>query len=166
MRLLLTAMAISMIIACTPPTKKDEKAKGKAPSGASKGPVFAGEYSYGPGADKGRSGNIIIFPNNDSTLLFAIDLSIGPPSYNMGSLFDTLKIKDHQAIYKTSPYSDKGCKWQIYFYGDSLTIKTLDNGDDCGFGGSVIADGNYKLVSRKIPRTYVTQDGDTLYRAK
>lgn len=164
--LMIPIAAILLILGCRSSSERDNKAPGEAVSATSKEATFTGEYTYGPGGDKGPTGDIIIFPKDDSTLLFAIDLSIGPPSYNMGELFDTLRLKNNQAIYKKSADGDNGCKWQIDFYNDSLTIKTLDDAYDCGFGAGVIADGSYKLADHKVPNLYITQDGDTVYRAK
>jgi len=125
---------------------------------------FAGSYGYGPGAEKGKSGTIALYPRNDSTLLFYINLNVGPPSYNGGELFDTLSVKQNQAIYQgSSDYGEKGCKWQIDFESDSLRITTLDNSYDCGFGGNVIADGVYQLNSRQVPQFYIKNQGDTVY---
>lgn len=162
--LMIPIAAILLILGCTSSPRKDVAADKEISVKESKSIVYAGLYSYGLGADKGPSGNITVFPKNDSTLLFAIDLSVGPPSYNMGALFDTLKVKDNRAIYaKKMDDGDTGCKWQVDFYGDSLTIKTLDNAYDCGFGGNVFADGTYKVVNHDVPAFYTTLIGDTVY---
>jgi hypothetical protein len=166
MKILIVPIVILLISACTSPQKEKDTSKEKTAQ-VEKKITLAGTYSYGAGADKGASGDIAIFPKDDTTLLFNIDLSVGPPSYNMGELYDTLKVKDNRAIYfKKSDGSDKGCKWQIDFYGDSLTIKTLDNGYDCGFGNGVSADGKYTVINHDVPSFYISMEGDTLYFGK
>src|SRR5690606_31084976 len=99
-------------------------------------------------------------------LLFYVNLNQGPPAYNSGELFDTLRVKQNQAIYKgytDAGGNDTGCKWQIDFYRDSLRVQTLDEAYDCGFGGNVIADGVYDVESHDIPKFVIKNQGDTLY---
>lgn len=127
-------------------------------------PTLAGTYSYGPGAEKGRTGSLTIFPQNDSTVLFYVNLNIGPPSYNSGELFDTLKVQQNKAIYnRTSGDVDSDCRWEIDFLGDSIRIRTLNNAYSCGFGGNVRADGIYKVQNHEIPKFVIKNQGDTLY---
>lgn len=105
-----------------------------------------------------------IFPRNDSTLLFYANLNVGPPSYNSGELFDTLRVKQNQAIYNgNTGDGDNGCRWQIDFYRDSLRVRTLAQANDCGFGANVVADGMYEVENRDIPKFVIKNQGDTLY---
>lgn len=163
MKLIFVSIGIMLITACTS-TSDNTTATVAADNDKIE---VTGMYGYGPGADKGRTGAITIFPNDDSTLLFGINLSVGPPSYNMGALFDTLTLdgSGHQGYFESdSGYDDKGCKWQVIFHGDSLSLKTLDGANDCGFGNGVYADGTYTLIDRNLPDAYTDQVGDTIYR--
>ena len=155
-------MGIMLVGACTPTINHT----GETPAAASDNIEITGKYGYGPGADSGRTGTITIFPNQDNTLLFGIEVSVGPPSYNMGALFDTLRVdaSGHQAHFESDGYGEKGCRWHVVFHGDSLTIKTLDGANECGFGNGVYADGTYLLVDRTPPDAYTNQVGDTIYR--
>lgn len=165
MKYLIVIFALSMF-ACSPnqESRTKEKRDSSLPQLAEKQQEFAGTFSYGPGAEKGKSGTIALYPSNDSTLLFYINLNVGPPSYNGGELFDTLTVKQNQSLYEgPSDYGEKGCKWQIDFESDSLRIKTVGNSYDCGFGGGVIADGVYQLNSRQVPQFFIKNQGDTVY---
>ncbi|QNL47818.1 hypothetical protein H8S90_13410 [Olivibacter sp. SDN3] len=165
MKLIVISIGIILISACTSTSDNCTETSGKDSDKIE----VTGQYGYGPGADKGRTGTMTVFPNDNKTLLFGIDLSVGPPSYNMGALFDTLTVDEsgHLAIFENDKgYGDKGCKWEVMFHGDSLTIKTLNGANECGFGNGVYADGTYRLIDRNLPDAYTDQVGDTIYQTK
>jgi hypothetical protein len=112
---------------------------------------YSGTYFYGKGIEKGGIGTITVFPENDTTILFYLDLNRGVPSYNMGSLYGQVKIiNDCGVFFKKFDSSGKSCKWNLVFSKNNLIIKTIDGQDNCGFGFAVNADGIFKRSSKKI----------------
>lgn len=173
MKVFFLTIGVLLCVACMSTTNRDEASqdtvtnRAEALQDAAKANMqLTGTYGYGPGADKGPTGTISVFPHDDNTVLFGIDLSVGPPSYNMGALFDTLTIdkSGHQGQFEHRGYGDRGCRWQVTFHGDSLTIETLDGANECGFGNAVSAAGTYQLIDRNPPQVYTDQVGDTIYR--
>ena len=110
---------------------------------------YAGTFSS-------ATGTILIYPESDSTVLFYIDINRGAPSYNMGSLYDRLKIIKGHGTYVSK---DQGCQWTIQFSNDKLIIGTVKEFYDCGFGNGVLADGSFGQTSKKVPDHFVNGDG-------
>ncbi len=124
---------------------------------------YAGTYSYGIDIEKERIGNISVFPETDTTILFYIDVNRGAPSYNLGALYGRVKIiNGHGTFYTKLDSSDKGCKWKFLFLKDILTLTTCDGYYDCGFGHAVIADGDFKQISSKIPVYFEDPEGHSI----
>jgi len=125
---------------------------------------YSGFYSYGTDVEKGRIGTIFIYHETDTTILFYIDLNRGAPSYNMGSLYGRVKItSDTGLFYSKFAYADMGCKWIFHFTKNSLTIKTVDEQDYCGFGHAVFADGEFKRKSNKSEDFFENMEGEKIY---
>ncbi len=125
---------------------------------------YAGTYSYGKDIEKGRIGTIFIYSETDSTILFYIDLNRGAPSYNMGSLYGRVKIINGSGTFFTKfDYSENSCKWNFRFLKNDLTIKTVDEQDDCGFGYAVIADGIFRKTSNKMLNYFEDMEGKKIY---
>ena len=125
---------------------------------------FSGFYSYGTDVEKGRIGTIFIYSETDTTILFYINLNRGAPSYNMGSLYGRVKITgDSGMFYSKFDYAAKGCKWTFRFTKNSLTIKTVDEEYDCGFGHAVFGDGEFKRKSKKSEDFFEDMEGKKIY---
>ena len=120
---------------------------------------YAGVYSFGENVEKGAVGSVFIYPETDSTVLFFIDVCRGAPSYNLGQLYDRLKIVNGKGIYFSNKYDNsdtqQGCKLQLTIHDQILTIKTLDNAGECGFGGNVTADNEFRLKDKKKPTCFI-----------
>ena len=128
---------------------------------------YTGIYSYGKDIEKERIGNIVIYPETDSTILFYIDLNRGAPSYNMGSLYGRVIIKNGKGVFFTKKKHEEGaCKWSFEFTKKSLTIKTLQSNFDCAMGHGVYADGVYELFSNKLVDYFEDQEGRKTYYSK
>lgn len=126
---------------------------------------FGGSYAYGKDLEKGRIGNLSIYPETDSTVLFYLDLNRGAPSYNMGNLYGRIKILNSSGIfYLTGNGAD--CKFNLSFSKDFANIKTLEEKSNCFFGYAVYADGNFKRRSKQIPQYFQSPTGDTTYFGK
>ena len=128
---------------------------------------YSGFYSYGKNIEKERVVSILIYAETDSTILFYIDLNRGAPSYNMGSLYGRVKIKNDGGTFFTKyDYAENGCKWSLNFTKNSLIIKTIDNQYDCEFGHAVFADGTFKRKSNKIQDYFEEMEGEKVYFTK
>lgn len=123
---------------------------------------YAGNYSFGKNPDKERTGNIVVYPETDSTVLFQIFICNGPPIYHIGSMYNRWKIKNDTCIfYLKFDYSEIGCKWKVIFKNNTIQITTFEGQYDCefgGFGGAVKADGIYKR--KKIELIPYFHDGE------
>jgi len=124
---------------------------------------FAGTYSFGKDIEKERVGTVIVYPETDSTILYYIDLNRGAPSYNMGSLYSRVKLKNGEAEFQTQVSPNKCCKWVFKFSNEALTIATVENCVDCGFGYHVYVDGKYFRISKKIPEHFVNGEGRKIF---
>jgi hypothetical protein len=119
---------------------------------------FAGEYSYRLG--KGAIGNIILYPETDTTMLFYIEINNGAPSYNSGRLYGRACVLNEAGLFDVKfDDAEHGCKWNLAFSRGLLTIRSVFPNFDCGFGNAVIADGDYKRRSHKVIEYF--EDGES-----
>ncbi len=123
---------------------------------------YGGTYSYGSNVEKGRIGTIYIYPETDSTILFYIDLNRGAPSYNTGYLYGRVIIKnDNGTFYTKIDPAENGCKLIFKFSRSKLTIQSIEV--NCGFGGLVYADGEFKKISKKPLDYFEDVEGKKVY---
>jgi hypothetical protein len=128
---------------------------------------YAGIFSYGSDVENGRVGQITIFPETDSTVLFYFESNRGKPSYNMGSLYGRVKLLQDTGVFFQKIDSEvKGCKFGFKFAKGQLTLTTLDNLDDCGFGYGVYVQGKFKQISKKVPLSFTDLEGKEVYFKK
>jgi hypothetical protein len=128
---------------------------------------YAGVYSFGKNVETGPVGSVTIFPETDTTVLFYIDICKGAPSYNLGQLYSRMKMINGEAVFYTKlAFDEKGCKWKLTISNRILTIKTLDDCYECGFGSSVYADNQYALKERKMPVYFVDGHNHKIYFSK
>lgn len=122
---------------------------------------YAGKYSYGreEGAND-YGGSLIVYPETDSTVLFFIDIYSG----NLGQAYNRLLVKNGKGIFESK--TSGCCKWQVVFDVGKLTISTLDKCYDCGFGGSVFADHNYKRMDSIVPEFFIDGHGHKIFFSK
>ncbi len=124
---------------------------------------YAGTYSYGTNIEKERTGNISVFPETDTTILFYVDVNRGAPSYNMGELYGRVKIIDGRGtFYIKLDSSDQGCKWDFIFSKSLVTLRTFDDYYDCEFGNAVYVDGDFKQTSSAIPVKFENLEGRSI----
>jgi hypothetical protein len=125
---------------------------------------YAGVYEYGDSPENGPTGQITVYPESDDSILFFMDISRGAPSYNMGNLYDRVKIKSNKGTYYAKyEYGENPCNFSLFFSGDKLIIKTKKNGYDCGFGGNVIADGVYNKVKSAEFDSFMDMTGEKYF---
>ena len=117
--------------------------------------TYAGTYKYGSGNEADAGGVVKVYPESDSTILFYIDICIGEPSYNSGSLYGRVTINRGQGVFSTkNDYSNIGCKWLFDFVNDTLKLSTTDHQYECGFGNGVVVDGCFSRISNIIPEFF------------
>jgi hypothetical protein len=126
-------------------------------------PNYAGVYEYGKDIEKEPVGQLTVFKEANGTYLFYLDVSTGAPSYNMGSLYGRLTVKDGKATYSNQlEYTDKPCTLDFTVAGE--TIKVASRKDtDCGFGNGVYADGDFKRTKTTQPDHFVNGEGTKVY---
>jgi hypothetical protein len=128
---------------------------------------YSGVYSYGEDVEKGPVGQVTVFAETDTTILFFIDICRGAPSYNLGQHYDRLNIENGKGIYfSQDDFDEKGCKWQVIFNGKSLTITTIDDCYECGFGANVIADNEYIRKDLTKPEFFIDGHGHKIFFSK
>ncbi len=105
------------------------------------------------GETYGYFGNIAIKSIAKDKIAIKLYVCKGAPSYNSGSIADTLLIKDNKAIYTVPSEIDSTCKVIFRFFRQGIEVEeiTADYNCGCGFGHAVVATGYYKRKSYKIP---------------
>jgi hypothetical protein len=125
---------------------------------------YSGKYSFGKNVKKGPVGSVTVFAETDTTILFFIDVCRGAPSYNLGQLYGRLKFENGKGIYfSKDEFDKKGCKWQVIIDDKMLTIKTIDDCYECGFGGNVIADNKYIHKDKTRPKFFIDGHGHKIF---
>ncbi len=128
---------------------------------------YSGKYSFGENVELGPVGSVTVFAETDTTILFFIDICRGAPSYNLGQHYGRLNIENGKGIYFSKyEFNERACKWQVIIEGNALTIKTIDNCFDCGFGGNVIADNKYIRKDLTKPEFFTDGHGNKIFYKK
>lgn len=129
--------------------------------------VYAGSYSFGTNAEKGRVGSLTVYPETDSTILFYFESNRGAPSYSMGQLYGRLKMTNGKGFYFSNPQDSlTSCQFSCEFQTAQAVIKTLHDKDNCGFGYGVYVDGLYQRYSRTVPIYFEDLTGNKVYFEK
>lgn len=100
----------------------------------------------------GRFGEIRVKKLKDDKIVLSLNVCRGAPSYNVGLVDDTLKIKNNHSVLKCNmPQIDQKGELHFYFSKGGIEVKEkhLKYDEFCAFGHAVHADGFYKLQSRK-----------------
>lgn len=125
---------------------------------------IGGTYSFGDNVEKGPVGSIIVYPLNDNTALFYLDVCEGAPSYNLGQMFGQMTIKGNIGTYNSRlDDDDLNCLLKFEFKSGILKVTTNEGHDDCGFGYAVYADNSYMLIDNSIPKYFIDGQGDTTF---
>ena len=105
------------------------------------------------GEEYGYSGQIQVKAITNDKIVITLCVCKGAPSYNLGSILDTLKYNNNIVVYTTPDDIDATCKITFQFDKKGVTVveETADYNSGCGFGHAVVADGFYKRTSSKIP---------------
>ena len=124
---------------------------------------IGGTYSFGDGAEKGQTGSVMIYPLSDNSALFYLDVCLGAPSYNSGTLFGEITITENIGFYDSNIDNEfLNCLLKFEFSSNQLKITTDTESDDCGFGHGIDADHIYKLKDASIPEYYENMEGNRI----
>ncbi len=105
-----------------------------------------------------------IYAETDSTILFYLDMNRGAPSYNMGAIYGRVLIKKGRGIFISSIEGyKKSCELSFQFMTGKLTVNTINDNDDCGFGYGVFADGKFRKITNKNPQYFLDMTGEKQY---
>lgn len=128
---------------------------------------YGGVYTFGDDNPEGPTGEVYIYPENDSTALFYLFKSRGAPSYNMGSIDGRITVHNGKATFrKQYEYFENECILHFEFGKDSLTVIEDENNCDCGFGYGVYINNTFKRTSSEIPQYYTTMTNEKVYFAR
>ena len=131
--------------------------------------TLAGTYKYGGKNENSAFGEALIYPNDNRSFSFYLDLNRGAPSFNMGQLYGRAFLQANKTtwLYQNSDTTKNNrCALTFSFDKGNLVIKTLSDKDDCGFGYGVLADGTYRQSKKSIPTYFITPTEDTVYFKK
>jgi hypothetical protein len=75
-----------------------------------------------------------------------------------------MKITNASAtFYYKFNHTVKGCHWMVKFDEDKVSIKTVSDQYECGFGAHVYADADYTRVSDKSVEYFVDAHGTKVF---
>lgn len=99
---------------------------------------------------EGYYGNINVKKLADGKVVLNLFICRGAPSYNSGSLNDTLAVKNNIATYLYE--GGKSCRITFHFYRQGIKVEehTAENSGGCGFGYAVYSDGFYNRRNKDI----------------
>lgn len=126
--------------------------------------VLPGTYNNIKAEERGKVGRLLLYPKENNTFLFSLTLNRGKPSYNSGHMFGELIFVDNVALYQIADFKfeEKICKLEFKNIDKIISISSIDNNNQCGFGFGVYADGEYSLTSNEIPKSYIDTLGNTV----
>jgi len=118
---------------------------------------LTGVYSFGTSAEKGPVGQVIVYPESDTTILFYFESCIGPDSYSMGEIYGRVQLNSDTGTYTN--YNGLTCKSFFEFKADKLILKADFEKIDCGFGHKVYLNGQFKRTTKKVTDKFTDLDG-------
>ncbi len=123
---------------------------------------IGGIYGFGSNPEVEAVGSLMVYPESDTTFLFALDFTRGAPSYNMGSIYSRAHLRNETWTYNhNEPYEADACAIDFMFSEKFVQIVTRETG--CGFGANVIVDHVYDRTSSIISQYFVGMENDTVY---
>lgn len=103
------------------------------------------------GETYGYFGQIKVKSLSKSKLVITLFVCKGAPSYNAGTLWDTLDVKGNIAVY--TPEDDSTCRITFNLKRKKIIVSQVQDNLNfgCGFGHGVFAEGTYIKVSDETP---------------
>lgn len=126
--------------------------------------IIPGTYLNLKAEERGKVGRLLLCPKENNIFFFSLKLNRGKPSYNSGHLLGELAFDGNVALYQSSEYKfkDKICKLEFKKVDKAISISTIENNNQCGFGFGVYAGGEYTITSKDIPENYIDTLGNTV----
>lgn len=149
--------------ACTETTDhatKNSAAPAAAPGATLQTAAYAGEYNWGDTTRQQAGGTLLVYPESDSTVLLALDISNGPPAFHLGQLYRRAVVRQgvgHCAF--KEEYDSLGCRLRLAFSPEKVMVETDRGYGECGFGQGVYADETYRRTSSAVPQQFVNGEG-------
>lgn len=156
-------LALSAFSSCGNPKQDDSAEAEEAWEEESDTPssmVTGGTFTFGTDVEEGPIGSVMIYPLDDSTAIFYLDVCKGAPSYNLGQLLGKIAISGNTGTYGSD--SDE-CALKFEFSSGKVRISTKNGQHECGFGFGVYADETYQLTDESLPEYFIGGEGDTTY---
>jgi hypothetical protein len=121
---------------------------------------YAGEYNWGDAQRQEAGGTLTVYPESDSTVLFYLDVSNGPPAFHLGQLYQRAVVRQGVArcAFKAD-YDSAGCRLRISFSPKAAVVETEQGYSECGFGNAVSADETYRRTSTATPQQFENGEG-------
>lgn len=164
-------LLLATLAACTEPTNQATKAPVTPPAALARPPLltaaYAGEYQWGDSARKEAGGTLYVYPESDSTVLLALDISYGPPAFHLGNLYRRAVVRrgvGHCAARSEEDMLD--CQLRLSFAAQAVRIVTEKGHGECGFGQGVAADETYRRTSAAVPQYFTDSSGDKTFFQK
>jgi hypothetical protein len=168
----LTLLLLATLGACTEPTDRAAKNPATLPAAAPTPPrsalltaSYAGEYNWGDPKRKEAGGTLYVYPESDSTVLVALDISNGPPAFHLGNLYRRVVVRRGvgRCAFESTEYT-QNCRLRLAFSPQSVVIETEQGHGECGFGQGVSADGTYRRTSSAVPQYFTDGSGETFFK--
>jgi len=154
-------LLLAALAACTEPADQSQKAAPAAPPHAALLTApYAGAYNWGDTTRAQAGGTLLVYPESDSTVLLALDVSNGPPAFHLGQLYRRVVVRrgvGRCAFQSEEDMSD--CRLRLAFSPQAVVVSTEQGHAECGFGQGVSADETYRRTSAAVPPQFVDGEG-------
>jgi hypothetical protein len=126
---------------------------------------YAGEYNWGDPKRKEAGGTLYVYPESDSTVLVALDISNGPPAFHLGNLYRRVVVRRGVGRCAFQSAEDtQDCRLRLAFSPQAVVIETEQGHGECGFGQGVSADGTYRRTSSAVPQYFTDSSGEAFFK--
>lgn len=161
-------LLLAALGACTEPADQSTKVPATPPAAPVPPPrstlltaSYAGEYNWGDTTREQAGGTLTVYPESDSTVLFFLDVSNGPPAFHLGQLYQRAVVR--QGVGRCAfqaDYDPTGCRLRLRFSPQAVVIETEPGYAECGFGNGVSADETYRRRRRAAaPQQFTDGEG-------
>jgi len=165
------SLLLATLGACTEPADHAGKTPATPPATTPTPPrsarltaSYAGEYNWGDPQRKEAGGTLYVYPESDSTVLVALDISNGPPAFHLGNLYQRVAVRrgvGHCAFRSEEYLQD--CRLRLAFAAQAVVVTTEQGHGECGFGQGVAADETYRRTSAAVPPYFTDGSGKTFF---
>lgn len=126
--------------------------------------AWSGTYKHGTSPDSGATGQLLIYPTNDTQATFRLDLCRCAPSYNTGAIVGQITLQNDSAgVFSiTDSANFINCSLTFIKRGNLIEIKTTEKNDECGYGFGVYSQGIFELTDPSTPMEFITREGEVI----